>query len=121
MVSVSIPPLASALLSRQCVFACSLRSPGLEQMLCKCQMQEEVMYSRRNEGASPHPPPQPGAQPLRAGASEVGVSRAALSRRGLNQGVQERVRASLGIPTLLNRLGAGDDLTPGELSASEPA
>ena len=78
------------------------------------------MYSRKNEGASPHPPPRQGAPTLRAGASEVGVSRAALSRRGLSQGVQKRVRASLGIPTLLNRLGAGDDLTPWELSASEP-
>lgn len=78
------------------------------------------MSSRKNEGASPHHPPQQGALTLRAGASEVGVSRAPLSRRDLNRGVQKRVRASLGIPTLLNRLGAGDDLTPWELSASEP-
>ena len=65
------------------------------------------MSSRKNEGASPHHPPQQGALTLRAGASEVGVSRASLSRRDLNRGAQKRVRASLGIPTLLTRLGGG--------------
>lgn len=65
------------------------------------------MSSRKNEGASPHHPPQQGALTLRAGASEVGVSRAPLSRRDLNQGAHKRVRASLGIPTLLTRLGGG--------------
>ena len=64
------------------------------------------MSSRKNEGASPHHPQQ-GALTLRAGASEVGVSRAPLSRRDLNRGAQKRVRASWGIPTLLTRLGGG--------------
>lgn len=65
------------------------------------------MPLRKNEGASPHHPPQQGALTLRAGASEVEVSRAPLSRRDLNRGAQKRVRASLGIPALLNRLEGG--------------
>lgn len=73
-------------LVRTCVPAASA-GPSMERMLHKCQMEEEVMYLRKNEGTSPHPVVS-GALTLGAGASEVGVSWVRLSRGDLSQGAQ---------------------------------
>lgn len=106
----------------QCMYPAASAGPGPEQMLCKCQMKEEVMYSRRNEGTFPPPLTVVGALALGASASEVGVSWVPLSRRDLSQGARQRVRVSLGIPAPAKHAlrGRRDDLTPWELSHQSP-
>ena len=70
--------------TRQRVRPCSQRGPGVEQTLLKCQMKEEVMYLKKNEGTFPPTLCSSGVLTLGAGASEVGASWVPLSRRDLD-------------------------------------